>query len=164
MPTALEVELKNYAHNLVADHVKYEYDRQIGFWQQYINLMVDAQAEALKRHQSVLDESRKQIEKEREAAFGLAMLALSAISGPVLAWVAAKIEHAWFPKFTSETRERTVFIAEQDSMWGKFHHVLGKDHDQAAAQIFGDLGKEAGEGTSGALATARCAWAPFLGG
>ena len=139
-------------------------DRQIGFWQQYINLMVDAQAEALKRHQSVLDESRKQIEKEREAAFGLAMLALSAISGPVLAWVAAKIEHAWFPKFTSETRERTVFIAEQDSMWGKFHHVLGKDHDQAAAQIFGDLGKEAGEGTSGALATARCAWAPFLGG
>src|SRR5690349_7972775 len=143
MTTALEVELKQYAHNLVADHVKYEYDRQIGLWQQHINLMVDAQTEAINRHQKVLDEARQQVEKEREANFALAMLALSALAGPVLSWVAGKIQYKWYPKVASKSKDRLVFLAEQDSPWGKYYHMIDKDHDKVWAKVFGDLGKQA---------------------
>ncbi len=93
MPTALEVELKNYAHNLVADHVLYEYNRQIMLWQRHINLLVDAQKEALDKHQKVLSDARVQIEKEREASFGFSMLALT--------FVAARYFHGYQARFNT---------------------------------------------------------------
>ncbi len=142
MPTPLEVELKQFAHNLVADHVKYEYDRQILRWQRHINLMVDAQKEAFTRHQTVLDEARKQIEAERQAAFGMAMLALSFVTGPVLSWIAGKIQYNWLPKYTAKTQERMVFLAEKGSMWGKQYHLFENNHDKVWAKVFGDLGKQ----------------------
>ena len=104
MPTALEVELKTYAHEFIADHLKEEYDSQIRKWQQHINRMVDAQTEALNSHLKVLDDARKQIEAERQAAFGMAMLALSLVSGPVLAWIGSKIQYTWFPKYATNPR------------------------------------------------------------
>src|SRR5712672_2026182 len=118
MPTALEVELKTYAHALVADHLKEEYDSQIRKWQQYINQMVDAQTEALNSQIKVLDDVRKQIEAERQAAFGLAMLALSLVSGPVLAWVGSKIQYAWFPKYTEKLAERWTRVRRsRNDVW-----------------------------------------------
>ena len=155
MPTPLEVELKTYAHNLVGVHLKEEYDSQIrSKWQPHINLMVDAQTEALNRHQKVLNDVRTQIQKELEAATGLAMLAFSLVAGPVLSWVAGKIQYNLFPKYASspQMRERLVFIAEKDSMWGKEHHLFEVDHDKVWAKVFGDLGKEvAGLGIDAAL-------------
>src|SRR5262245_14846526 len=91
--TALEVELKNYAHSLVADHLTADYEAQIRKWQRYFNELVDAQTAALNRHQGVLDAVRKQIEAERQAAFGLAMLALSFVTGPILSWVGGTIQY-----------------------------------------------------------------------
>ena len=97
---------------------------------------------------------RTQIQKELEAATGLAMLAFSLVAGPVLSWVAGKIRYNLFPKYASspQMRERLVFIAEKDSMWGKEHHLFEVDHDKVWAKVFGDLGKEvAGLGIDAAL-------------
>ena len=97
---------------------------------------------------------RTQIQKELEAATGLAMLAFSLVAGPVLSWVAGKIQYNLFPKYASspQMRERLVFIAEKDSMWGKEHHLFEVDHDKVWAKVFGDLGKEvAGLGIDAAL-------------
>src|SRR5688572_8442968 len=100
MTTALEVELKTYAHDMVADHVKEEYDSQIrSKWQPMINQLVDGQAEALRRHQEVLDKVRKQKAEQLEAIFGLSMLALSFVAGPLLSWISGKIQYSWFPKY-----------------------------------------------------------------
>jgi len=145
MANALEVELKQYAHNLVADHVKYEYDRQINRWLQYINLMVDAQKEALNRQQGVLNEARTQIEKERQAAFGLVMLAFSLASGPILSWVAGRIQYNWFPKVASrESIKRRVAIVSQNDKWVGLNKLswVESDYDKVHAKVFGDLGKQ----------------------
>ena len=145
MPTPLEVELKSYAHNLVATHLKEEYDSQIrGKWQPHINRMVDAQTEALKRHQKLLNDVRTQIEKEQEAAFGLAMLALSFVSGPILSWVAGKIQYKWFPKFAEKQkiRDRALWISAVGTEKWKRYQVLELDHNKVWAKVFGDLGKQ----------------------
>lgn len=144
MPTPLEVELKSYAHNLVGVHLKEEYDSQIrSKWQPHINRMVDAQTEALNRHQKVLDAARKQIEKEREAAFGLVMLALSIVSGPLLSWVAGKIQYTWFPKFTEKLKDRETFI-RYPGQGSKLVYIDIWHHDEVWAKVFGDLGKQIG--------------------
>ena len=150
MATPLEVELKTYAHNKVGVHLKYEYDRQLDSkWKPYINLMVDAQTEALNRHQRVLDEVRAQIEKERQAAFGLAMLAFSFVSGPVLSWIAAKIEYNWFPKYasSSQLKGREVYLIKKEQLFGKEYDLFETDYNKVHAKMFGDLGaKVAGLG------------------
>jgi len=143
MPSPLEVELKAYAHNKIGVHLKYEYDRHLNSrWKPYINLMVDAQTEALDRQQRALDAARKQIEKEQQEAFGLAMLALSLVSGPILSWVAGKIEHHWYPKFASskQLQGREVYIIKKDELFGKEYDLFEKSYDQVAAKVFGDLG------------------------
>lgn len=141
MPTALEVELKNYAHDLVADHLKEEYDSQIRRkWKPYINRMVDAQTEALNRHKNVLNQVRELLEKEKQAAFGLAMLGLSFIAGPAISWVAGKIQYHWFPKFASRVSQREV-----KASWGGIFvplKIKDTDHDKVWAKMFGDLGKQ----------------------
>jgi hypothetical protein len=151
MTTALEVELKTYAHQKVADHLKYEYERQINTkWKPYINLMVDAQTEALNRQQKLLNDVRTQIQKEIEAAFGLSMLALSVIGGVALSWIAGKIQYNWYPKFGSQLQVRKV----KGSYGGIYTDWLIKEpnHDKVWAKIFGDLGKQvAGLGIDKAL-------------
>jgi hypothetical protein len=145
MPTALEVELKTYAHNLVATYVKEEYESQIrSKWQPYINHMVDAQAAALKQHQKVLDAVRLQIQEEKDFAFGLAMLALTFVSGPALSWIAGKIQYKVFPKLTevAKVRDRALWLAKWNTEnWSRLS-VLELDHDKVWAKVFGDLGKE----------------------
>src|SRR5262249_48019960 len=68
--------------------------------------------------------------------------------GPVMHWIGSSIEFHWFPKFTSKPvmKERLVFIAEQDSMWGKYHHLVenGKEHSEVWAKVFGDVAHDAG--------------------
>ena len=140
MPTALEVELKTYAHEFIADHLKEEYDSQIRKWQQHINRMVDAQTEALNSHLKVLDDARKQIEAERQAAFGLAMLALSLVTGPVLAWIGSKIQYTWFPKYTETVSSRFTRLNTSSGVEWKKLYVLG--HDPVWAQVFGQVGQQ----------------------
>jgi len=144
MSTPLEVELKQYAHNLVANHVKYEYDRQIGKWQQYINEMVDAQQEALNRHRRALEKVRELIQKEQNDAFGLAMLALSVLGGPALSWVAGKIQYTLFPKFASTVRIRTekVMLEGPATANLKLLTTTTLDYDKVWAKVYGDLGKQ----------------------
>jgi hypothetical protein len=152
MPTALEVALQVYAHEQVTTYLKGEYDSQINAWKRHINLMVDAQAEALNRHQKTLDEARKQIEKEREANFAIAMLALSLVSGPALSWVAGKIQTTWYPKLASKPRERVQWVSTNDRGYWEPIKVLELDHDKVWAKVFGDLGKQVtGWGTDKAL-------------
>jgi hypothetical protein len=145
MATPLEIELKTYAHNKIGVHLKYEYDRHLNSkWKPYINLMVDAQSEALERQQKALNEAREQIERERQEAFGLAMLALSLVSGPILSWVAGKIEHHWFPKYASskQLKGREVYIIKKDELFGKDYDIFEKSYDEVAAKVFGDLGSQ----------------------
>lgn len=143
MTTALEVELKTYAHQLVADHLKEEYDSQIRKkWQPYINKLVDAKAEATKRHRSVLDAVRAQQKAELEALNGLAMLALSFVAGPLLSWVGGVIQYRIYPKYKTSAsfKKREVMIASQKSLWPKAVDIFEKDHDKVYAKIFGDMG------------------------
>jgi hypothetical protein len=151
MTTALEVELKTYAHEKVAAHLKYEYERQINTkWKPHLNLMVDAQTEALKRQQKLLNDVRTQIQKEIEAAFGLSMLALSLIGGVALSWIAGKIQYNWYPKFGSKLQIRQV----KGSYGGIYTDWFIKEpnHDKVWAKIFGDMGKQvAGFGIDKAL-------------
>lgn len=154
MTTAVQVELKTYAHQKIADHLKYEYERQINSkWQPHINLMVDAQAEALKRHQKVLNDVRKQIEKEEQAAFGLAMLALTIAAGPVLSWIGGTIQYNWFPKYASTSlKKRQLYVMSRDNQSAKRYDFLERDHNKVHAKVFGDLGAQvAGLGIDKAL-------------
>src|SRR5262245_33603174 len=74
--------LADYAHKKLADHLTYDYDRQLKKWQTHFNKMVAAQVEAVKDHTNVLKEAREDIEQRRQAAAGLAMLAFSIVGGP----------------------------------------------------------------------------------
>ena len=151
----LKVELKTYAHGQVADHLRAEYDDHIEYrWKPHISELVAAQEDALKRHQKVLDDVRKQIEKEREALFGLAMLALSFVSGPALSWIAGRIQYHWFPKFATsqKLKGREVYLIKKDDLFGKEYDLFEHDHDKAHAKVFGDLGAQiAGLGIDKAL-------------
>ncbi len=154
MATILELALQTYAHNKIGVHLKYEYDRHLnGKWKPYINLMVDAQIEALDRQQRALDEARKQIERERQEAFGLAMLALSLVSGPILSWVGGKIEHHWYPKLATSKekyamreivlqRKEGQFRGSRDSGQPTEYYHYEYKHDEAHAKVFGDVGAQ----------------------
>lgn len=154
MPTPLEIELKTYAHNKIGVHLKYEYDRHLGSkWKPYINLMVDAQNEAVDQHQKALDAARKQIERERQEAFGMAMLALSLVSGPLLSWVGGKIEHHWFPKLATSKEKynmREIVLQRKEGQFGgarnsgqptQYYQYEFK-HNEVHAKVFGDLGAQ----------------------
>jgi hypothetical protein len=142
---ALEIELKNYAHDMVADHVKEEYDSRIRDWQAHINRMVDAQAEALKQHKKVIDDIFKQKAEQQQMIFGLAMLALSFVSGPMMSWIGGKIEHHWFPKFATPKNfeKRSTMLIKENNIFPEPIDVFDRvKHNEVHAKIFGDLGSQ----------------------
>jgi hypothetical protein len=153
--TATEVALQTYAHNLVMDNVKMkEYDGQITSWKKYINSLADALEDALDQQKKALDKARQQIEAEREARFGMAMLVLSMVSGPALSWLAGKIQYKWYPKYASTVKMRTekVLLEGPATANVKFLTTQTLDHDKVWAKIFGDVGKQVvGWGTDKAI-------------
>jgi hypothetical protein len=139
--------LADYAHKKLTDHMKWDYERQLGRWRDHFNLMISAQEEAVARHTAVLKQAKDSIQQADQATLGLAMLAFSLVGGPLMHWVGAKIEHHWFPKFTGKLQERTRYI--QQTTDGVFYtrqaeHYKEVGHNAMHAAIFGDVVKDAG--------------------
>lgn len=125
----LELKFQNYAHDLVANHLKAEYEYQIEKWKRYINGVCDAQENAYATHKAVL----RKIEEERRSNEMLAMFALSFVAGPFLSWVSGAIQYNLYPKYFSKTKIQF----DADRMMS-----VTTDHSKIAAKVFGDLGKE----------------------
>lgn len=113
-------ELRDYAHDLLAIHVVADYDYQMGKWQRHINLVVDAQNEAHKRHKKILEDIA--------ASDAFAMLALSFVAGPMLSWVSGAVQYNLYPRYAKTLSQR---------MGAKGTEVKG-DPSKVAAKIFGD--------------------------
>lgn len=146
--------LADYAHKKLTDHMKWDYERQLGRWRDHFNLMIAAQEEAVARHTAVLKQAKDSIQQADQATLGLAMLALSLVGGPLMHWVGAKIEHHWFPKFTGKLQERKRYIQQTtDGVFytrqAEYYKEVG--HNAMHASIFGDVVKDAGNGAGAAV-------------
>jgi hypothetical protein len=164
---ALELELKTYAHDLIATHVVGEYEDRINAWKQHINVLVDAQKDATDEFKGLLEDEQRRLAQDNAVAdfFGLATLALSFVAGPLLSWVAGKITYKWFPAYTAKLKERSVVVRNltvENNLTGKriggargVITTVEMDHDKVMAKVYGDLGKEVvGLGIKGALKVA----------
>ena len=141
----LESDLPKYAHDMLVPHVTGEYEWRISLWKTHLNALVDAQHEATesvkKKLQDELDEIQKAQAEAAQFWFGLGMLALSFATGPLVSFVAGKIEHKWYPNFAPTVRERAIRI-KGPGRGGKWQQkVVREEHfNEVHAKVFGDLG------------------------
>src|SRR5262245_58079264 len=158
---ALEVDVKNVMHNLIAVHVAGDFWNQMIEWQKHFNVLVDAQTNATGSHQRVLNEAFAEIQKQQQElanAFGFAMMGLSLVTGPLISWVAGSIQNVWYPKFASTIKERAEKVKV---MWGsggpartevQIMTFTTTDHNKVAAKMYGDTGGQITElGINGAI-------------
>lgn len=153
----LESDLPKYAHDMLDSHVVGEYQKRISLWKQHFNLLVDAQHKATEAVKSKLQTELDEINKKKLAAdefwFGLGMLALSLATGPLISFVAGKIEHVWYPKYAPTVRERAIRI-KGPGRGGKWQQkVIREEHyDEVHAKAYGDFaGQVTGLGINGAI-------------
>jgi hypothetical protein len=106
--------------------------------------MVSAQADAISVHAQVLKDAGEEIKKAQEAAFGLAMLALSMVAGPVMHWIGSSIEFHWFPKYTGKLKERTIHISSSKDGWWNVKKIQEVHHNEVWAKVFGDVAHDGG--------------------
>src|SRR4051812_8891633 len=135
--------LTKYAHAKIASHLKRDYERQVAKWRDHFDTMAAPQVDAVQNHLDTLKEARDDIEKAREFAAGMAMLAFSIVGGPALHWLGAKITQHWFPRFAGQIKDRWQWIG--DSKIGHVY-VAERQHNELLAQVFGDVSKDAGKG------------------
>lgn len=68
--------LNTYAHDKIANHLKRDYERQIGKWRTYSETMAEAQVDAVQGVAEAQKKAFADLEAARQAAAGFAMLAL----------------------------------------------------------------------------------------
>lgn len=141
--TALEIEVQNYAHDLLSDHVVKEYRYVINEWRKYINRVVDAEREAQAAFEKVLADSRIKQQEIMQRKTQVALLALSIVAGPALSWVAGSIENVIYPRYFSNRHRvsRRVLLArrQQPNSVMPYHmHANELDHNKVIAKVFGD--------------------------
>jgi len=123
----LATALQQYAHDMIAIHIKYEYDSQIEKWATYAESVADAQQNAFKIYEGVL----KRVDEDRRAAFDIAMTALVLLCGPALSWVGASLQYTYFPKKFSK-------LDVKHKIDNKIEVV--SDYSKVHAKVFGDTG------------------------
>ncbi len=123
--------LKTYARTHVQT-VKDEYEKQIGKWESYIDDVADAEIAARKD----FNETLRDIKREEEEAGKLALMALSLVAIPALAWVGAEIELNLYPRLMGKT------IIEDGFVKGKYVVRAEREVNEFAAKFFGDSIKD----------------------
>lgn len=150
----------DYAHKLLAVHVKQEYENQIGKWEKHINLLIAHAKTAFKSHEDTLNKIKAQQMAEQQARAELFMLAFSLLAGPSISWVAGSIEHKLVPRYFGKRKETLYVLGGGDAVrpkpklpppFGprkretiKFEQYVWMidphHHNQTTAKVFGDFG------------------------
>lgn len=147
----IEDELRQYAHDLIADHVLEEYKLQISKWQRAINEIADAQKDAFNSFKATLKKSHA----NTHVSDDVAMFALGLVGGVALSWLSARIQYKLIPKYMTKMSSggrgewRTVYNSHiRKALGGKTFFddrrmalwISDPDsYDKVAAKIFGDL-------------------------
>jgi hypothetical protein len=141
MSVDLSHRIADYAHTLIAVHVKQEYENQIGEWEKYINVLIAHAKIALKNHERVLNKIKQQQLEEEQARAALFMIAFSLVSGPALSWVAGTIEHKVIPRYFRRKEGLNNFGRNQ-SPNQQFPKVLiyPPSRKNLISKVFGDFG------------------------
>jgi hypothetical protein len=134
--------LQQYAHNLVADHLKAEYEYQINRWASTIDHMVDAHQAATERQQKVFEVAHRAILKtkqKQQVQAEIWMTVFTILSGPGVSWAAGAVQHTLYPKFGPKVKTR---IADA---FGKYEYTTREDRERNWGKLFGDMSKGVAE-------------------
>jgi hypothetical protein len=137
-----------------------EYWDQLDAWKQHLIDLVDAQEDATKAQSELVQNEYQRIlqkeAQERADAFGLAMIGLSLVTGPLVSFVAGKIEHVWYPKLAPMVKERAIRIKGmgKGGLW-KQKMIRETHFNEVHAKVIGDLGGQVtGMGINGIISVA----------
>lgn len=152
---ALAMDLKSFAAHMIGVQVAGEFWDQLDEWREHIMQLVDAQEFATKAHVDLINQELTKIAQkeaeDRAESFGLAMLALSLVTGPLISYVAGRIEHVIYPRLAPVVKERSIRIrgTSKKGLWQQ--KVIREDHfNEVHAKVFGDLtGQVIGLGING---------------
>lgn len=143
----VENAIRHHAHKMLEGHVQGEYESQILEWKKYINRVVDAERDALKSHQDVLNKVINEQQKADQRSAMFAMIALQLLAGPALSWITGAIEMRVMPKLLSTNRMSSTLVDLQTSLSQKpKQFIMWKsetEYSQIASKVFGELSSNA---------------------